>query len=805
MSINKNDMLVFGLQVDELDAIEDDIRLYYEKYRFFYAVDSYDFVHFFLPYLDHLHFKKENIPQVAREGIAYESFFSPSKDGYILLMDEYKKELRRVEQVFIKRIHNSLELSNNIAQLSTKIRDQIDSGQTLEELVRENFEIFFLLLIFCQRKTEAKEVDFLKFLRRRVFVDAFQTEDENFNDYADAAFSSNGSDGFAKILMHAFVDQQFDALNKMGEVERFRILENTKEDIKAIEKILSANERISTVKEHGNTVFYYLSSTPLKSKVLFKLIHDLFGKNLSFLDKFKHKEKSIHRNIMQVFLFNMLVKEYPKSAEMPLKILSLVRDIQNIEPAQEGAYMEEVEAMDALTLILNKYTSLIENHIYNSFIINYNDSLVEMLQEVANEKSSFRNTLEMIRSAVEENKKQAELTNFNYDVKKFSQIVFLAEAINKRSEKNISKVKIRFGKDILRFNYHHLPYLLFVYDKNARGRYESYYNAMLEISSIDTREENYIEQVIRFLQDLFNRNESVGGVKRKVYGFLMHCYIDFLDIHIEGEETVENVEPALIDSLEMQLLSMGAFKTPVAGEAGDEGQSSVSENIKRESMSVKAARVEVYYVLTWLYRRQNRYEKLNFIQEQIKKEHLDDARIFHGLGIGYTSWFYYHQEQPEDTHMLDNAISYLIHARKGYSHLLQTVSEQNVRDLISRNIIGVCNSLADAYIRLYSFSKNARCVVSAREAIDVAKDYADSQRVYDSLAIINNTEAELEYYEALILCERNEYKISSIKLNHAIRRYKKSIAKEATEIHERWKKLSEKLDELKNKLRDPKN
>lgn len=785
-------MQVFGLAIDELDAIEDDIRLYYDKHNFFYAVDSYDFVRFFLPYLDHLNFKQENMANLAREGIAYENFFSPSRGGFILLMDEYKKELHRVQQVFIGRIHNALELTGNIAELSTKIKQLIDSGKGFEALVKENFEIFFLLLIFCQRKSESKEIDFFKFLKRKMFIDTFETEDEDFNACADAIFSADGGEGFVRTVNNAFVDQQRDALSKMNDMERFKILENTHNDIKAIEKILSANERISRLDKYNNTIFYYLSSTPLKSKVLFELIDKLFNKNLSFLDKFKHKGKSVHRNIMQVFLFNMLVKEYPHSGEMPLKILSLAKEIHNIEPTPAGTFTAETGAMNALTVVLNKYTSLIENHIYNSFIVNYKDSLLEMLQEVEQERSSFKNTLHMIKSAVEENKRQAEIMSFNYDIKKYSQIVMLAEAINKRGNKDISKIKMRFGEDILRFNYHHLPYLLFAYDKNARRRYESYYNAMLEISSIDTREENYIEQVIKFLQDLFSGNEKGSNIKKRIYGFLMLCYIDFLDIHIAGEENNENVEPALIDSLENQLLSVTPFEETVSTETKP----------KKTSKSARAARIELYYVLTWLYRRQNLYDKLRTLEAEIEKERIDDARIFHGLGIAYTSWFYFRKELPGDIFMLDKAMLLMARAEDGYKHLLKIVYEKNVKNLITRNLVGICNSYADAYIRLYSFSGNENHIQSAREAIDNAKNYVENLSVvYDSLAVINNTEAELEYYEALILYKKKEYKIASIKLGHAFKRYKKSIAKAEAEIHERWKRLYEKLEELKNELR----
>ncbi len=804
MKITKETTTVFGLEADELDAVEDDLRLFYKSYKFYYAVDSYDFVHFFLPYLDHLSFKAANIGRLAREGIAYENFFSPSRRGDILLMDEYKFELQRVKQLFIHRIQHALELSENIAELANEIRVLISSGKTLEDLVTDNFEIFFLLLIFCQRKNEVnakdiREVDFFKFLNGQTYFDTFETTDEDFNDYADELFSADDGQAFVEAVNIAFMRHQYNVLKDMDDLERFKYLDNTDVDIKAIERILSANQRISNHPKYHKTVFYYLSSTPYKSSVLFKLVYDLFGKDLTFLEKFKAGGKSIHRNIMQVFLFNVLVSEYPLSEEMPLKITDMIRQILRNEPAREGLIAAEADASNVLTTVLARYSSPLENHFYNLFIRNYKDSLVEMLEAVQSRSvSDYKDTLKMLKSAVDESAKQFEAGNFQYDVKKFSQLALLKEAIDKRPD-NISLVKIRFGEDILRFNYHHLPYIPFIYDAKARTKYRSFYAAMQEISSIDKTEEYYIEQVISFLQDLFNSNEHGSNIKKKIYGFIMLCYIDFLDIHItSGEdsktnEKSENVEPELIGSLESRLRMVGSF--------GPE-ESLKTQAERRRGEHARNARVELYYMLIWLYRRNNLYGKLAEAEEKMGQDGISDARISHGLGLGYASRFYHQGETAEDAYLLDKAIAYLQLAELDYKILLNNIRERPVFNLIMRNLMGVYNAIADSNLRLYYFLKKIKYVQNARLAINEAKQRADTLGVaYDKLAILNNTEAELEYCEALAFFERKEYDLARRKINYAIKRYRKSIDNEDTELHVRWREIGDKIDQLAQLLK----
>ncbi len=115
--------------------------------------------------------------------------------------------------------------------------------------------------------------------------------------------------------------------------------------------------------------------------------------------------------------------------------------------------------------------------------------------------------------------------------------------------------------------------------------------------------------------------------------------------------------------------------------------------------------------------------------------------------------------------------------------------------------MGISNSLVDTYIQLYYIENRAQSIQIAREYLLRIKDYADTLQVeYDRLAIVNNTEAELEYCEALLLTQRKEIGMARKKLGYAFKRFNKSIARDSS-MHPKFKELILKLEQLRSSLK----
>ncbi|MFT3823918.1 MAG: hypothetical protein QM731_08355 [Chitinophagaceae bacterium] len=787
--INKEDSLLFGLENDQLDAIIDDLTLHFSGYRFFYAVDSYDFVHFFLPYLQKIEFTDVNINQLAREGIAYENFFSPSRSGSILLLEEYKYELLRIRDVYVGRLNGMLEASANFSSLSEQLKRLIDSEKSLSNIAAEDYNLFFLLVIYYQRKTEMKEVSFFQFIKRQVYIDTFSTGDETFNERADAAFENDNGQEFVDTIFDQFIESNRTYLNELSSEEQYKYRASAKTDIKAIEKILSANELISRDPDYNKTIFYYLSSTPERTPRIFRIINELYGRDLSFLKTFK-KSGQIHRNIGQVFLFNLLVEEYPEDLNMSISIISLLKKIRLSETALHPGQHEESVSATALLDLLQKYKSFMEAHFIHGLITNYKNTMNDILQEVKDEGSNrLKSIITTLKEVIAENKAETSGVAFQYRFKKARQVMLLKDAVDGRSGQ-VSHIKIRFGNDIVRFHYHHLPYLLFIYDVSAGKLWRSFYIAMLEISDIDKDEETEIGLVIRFLQELFNSRAS-SNIRRNNYEFLMLTYIDFLSIKIPGEEDGPE-EWLLVNILEQQLKMLQTSTY-------DSMDLTAHQGTPKKEITARI-RAEFYYVLIWLFRRNLLFHKLFALEEVIRKQRITDARLNHGLGLGYESYFYHRGELEEDKDILQKAIHYLKEAKEGYELYLTKTDDKVINQLVMRNLIGTLNSIADSYLRFFQIDKQEASLLNARMYLESIKDLTTQAKAsYDTLSIINNTEAELEYLEARRFADNGHLDMAKRKLSSAFKKYKKSVER-VNSMQYRFHALKGKLDQLRTEL-----
>lgn len=774
---------MFGLGIHELEAVGEDVELYFQGYKFYFAVDAYDLVHFFFPYLDTLQFTEANVSQLAREAIAYDAFFSNIGTGPILLLEEYKDELAIVRDLFLKRMKRATELTQNIEQLTAEIVQLKDSGKELGEIAYTNPELCFLLLVFMQRQGEMKELSFMKFLRKKVYISSFATEDEEFNIYADEAFSQPYDRSFVANIFGQF-RQRVEVKHKtMSYDELDRYYYNTFKDIVAIEKVLTANKTIANHEKYKKTVFYYLSSTPVKTRILFELINNAYMGEMPHSVHFK-SGRSIHRNILQLFLFTILVNEYRESKEMPIKILTLIKNYRLKEQGYEasGLNENEREVVEALNKLLSKVSSNIENHLLSSIFNNYKNTLDDIAR-VGNEQvaSLIKDVLKKFEHIqVEQNNIQEGEAYLKYNISKHGQLSLLKQAVTNEKGPKIM-VTIRPGKDIVRLNYHHLPFLVFIYNREAWEKHASFYRAMNEISEIVSANKSFKLSVIGFLKDFFLWWHS-NEVEQRTQELLMSIYIDLLSISVSGDVGDPDLELDLIAILEVRVDSLIKL---------------FDEDNNREML-----RIELYYVLIWLYRRCNKFDELVKLEIELTATGTWDMRIWHGLGLAYEALFYHKGKQPEDVWMLEKSKKYLEQAGEGYNDFLGKISNKyrDVRVLVTKSIIGIGNSNCDTFLRLYDVDGNADHIMNARSILSEIKDHTETLAVdYDNIPIINHTEADLEYYEAFLLYQKKEFNLAKKKILYAEKRFYSAVNKES-HMSEDSKGVGDKIAELKQKI-----
>jgi hypothetical protein len=786
---------IFKLAPAEIDEVCDDLLLYNEGYNSFYAVDSYDFVHFFFPFIEDIPLNQERMNVLAQDAIAYESFFADSQMGSIVLLNEYKKELLAVRELFFARIRGALELSANIGKVAEEMLQIMQEGEMSAELIDKNYELFFLTLILLQKKETVKEISFLQFLKKKIHVNQIETADEEFNELANRAFNNESEEGFTATIYDDFVDIAYPVLRNLANNRLHRYMENTFNDIEAIRRVMAANNDFHTSEREEKYIFYYLSSAPFKSKALFKCINNRYRQKFEFLDIFRMSGGNIHRNIYQFFLFNEFSQEKSSIISHAIPFLQELKKIvtPKIDAKSNGEGLhgagrvpipikKEIEV--ELGSLLEKYFLRIENHFYHGLIKNYKHTLEQIIRDGNYVQHELMEEFKKFLSYQEED---PAVTDLGYNLSKFNQVEWLYRAIQKDTDKTYG-IKIRFNEsDSIRFHFHHLPYLLFVFDQRIHGKYASLYSAMIEISNIDHENINHDAELITFLRKLL-RNK-VPRVDERLLETLLLTFVDLLAVNVKNEEMpVGDIEGQLIGLLEKQLnMLVSLDKTTLK-----------IKKEKNKNAPVVLLSNEVRYILLHLYRRNGCYHKILEMEAFVNTHETNDPRLYHGIAIGLISRYYYYRHNNKEASDFNRIITYLQKAESGYLDLLEKIQQPDVRNLIRRNVLGVLNSRCNASMVLFQENKQLKDLEDSRFYLSYMKDFfEESGFKYDEFPIVNNTEAWLECYECENYIRTRETLLAKKKFNFASKRAEKSKTKSSFMLPHFKEDLDKKILELK--------
>ncbi|MDF2188365.1 hypothetical protein [Paraflavitalea sp. CAU 1676] len=780
---NKQQYKVFlNLSLPEIEMVSEDLELYFEGFTFYYAIDTFDLVHFFLPYLDKLEFTEEHLTALAHQAIAYEHFFSDTNLSSIVLMEAYDEEIEGVKRLFLHKIKSAFELAKNIDNLREEIEQIINTGKASSEVYRTNYDLFFLLVILSQRKKELKEVTFLNFLKQKAHVYYLETGNEEFDIVANDAIEMDLPRAFCLHLQDQFVQHSAEFLRTLTEEELFRYMHNTYTDIEVIQRLLETNETMFNDERFRKTVFFYLSSTPSKSPVLFELVEKHYGGKYTFMERFADKQRGIHRNIFQVYLLRMLIEEY-KDPEMPRKIMELIKIIKQAGDAYTGDDGAGPAIQGELDKLLDKYSNSIENHFFMKLLNQgYRETLEELISPAADGPKNLQKVVtNSFKGFVDYEENELESLDIAYALAKFGQLNKLKEAILIHAEKG-NVIKVRYGLDIVKFNYHHLPYLLYLYDNKTHREIPSFFTAMGVISEAaqETAENNF--PIEMFLAEILAHKEK-RLINRKTLEFLSLIFIDFLSIEVFPDQPqIRHFEMSLIKIFEKWLKRI---------EQIDSRRKNVRKDYKNPLTT------EIHYVLLWLYRRNLRFIKIFDLERDLRR-FKQDARLSHGFGLAYVSRFYH--EGKRDTLSLHKAVSNFLSALDGYSGMVWSIYNPDLRKLLLKSIIGVYNSICDCYIRLYVIEGNPGYIVSGRFHLNKMKQQiAKVCPPNVVLSIPAFTESELEYYESRIFGNAQDTRNALIKIDHAIRKFDLANAQQ-TLMDARFKDIGELMTQYKDEL-----
>lgn len=778
---------IFKLDRQEISAIQDDIRLREKGYTFFYAVDTYDFVNFFTPYLNKLNFSEQRLNILAQEAICYESFFTANNNSSIVLMEEYKKELFQVKDLFIEKVKRAAELVENKGELVNEILALIDGGGSLLAVIEKNYELFLLSLIFTKRKNNINGISFLEFLKKKMHIDFFETDSPEFNDYATGIFKDDAERPLADLIYDEFIDRSASRLSDLHVEKLERYLDNTYHDLLAVERLFYANEKTFQSTDFTKNIFYYFSSTRYKSPLIFDIIDRKHRRDFPFHNIFPHSTTSILRNNFQVFLLNALVKKYPNSPEKAIDILEKLKEIKLYQ--QEAGEREYIP--DGLNELLENYKAVIENHFYNTLLSNYKETLRTIVGAKIKNSKELKIMMEF-NEYLEEKKKEGNVHDLAYEVSKLGQIALLKSVVEGRI-KQVSAIKVKFGKDIIRFNFHHLPYLPFLFEPEMHHHYLAFYQFLLSISNVYEEGDSYDKTHLNYLGQLESR--ASNNIKQRSFEFLILTYIDLLTpaVAAEKNELPREIEQKLIQALEKRL------RVAEKAERIRFGRRKQRNPAKKVYTSLFK---EISYILVWLYRRNHSFHKIGLLETKWKWLGLYDPRFEHGIGLASIAEYYDpNSKHASPTYLVQKSVSHLSTALSYYRTAYEEKNHKVIKELLQRNIIAIYNSICDANILLYERENKKIYIERARVYLSEMKEYTDGLESPNGLPIPDMTEAELEACEAQIAYEMGQIVIAKKKMGYAESRYEDAMANKSNMNPLFGKKVREMLDQLTAELR----
>lgn len=806
---------VFKLTPEHIEQVIQDNELMATEYSFKYAIDTYDIINYCLPYTDNIFSNPKHRNYFAQRLIAYSDFFKTNTTK-TYICKEYQEELRNVIDNILNN-HNNLfgELDENIKSILLLFKTDTKSPDAdYIKLVRHNLELVVTLLILDQEySSESKERH--NFIKENFKVFKLEKPDYAGSDIILNKLADASENPLVPVVFKSFVDEvAFHLMEVNSRVSRYHYLETTYSDIEVICKLAEVNKKLD--EENQKTVVLYLSSAPKKSGQIFTILNRLSADGVGLPAISDFDSFNFQRNIFQPFLLKKLTEKYPGNHEAVKSALKLIKKIAiQIEIAKPQARQSETEME---TVILDKLSEeekkdfftvkkLLENisaDIENHF---YYDKFRELFSETdykTDDKEKLR-LLKLASSIVKE--EEANLSSISSLVNYLTQFTNTQTLFYWLYRADELDLAINHGKDIIRNDFNHLPYLVFYNSRNHDLATEMFKINTLVSSGHDISD--YREEIIdSFKRAIFLIDFDSGVADDKLHAAIVISWLNM--ITTPKKERDDSIDSSS-DMNEEHIISF-LYRFIQVYQSLDMTLT-VQERNNRPKLIFERSNIspDIGYLLLWLLRRNLRFTECNELGKELIRLYPNDPRMYHGIALNSISEYYHHRKMKtgielsdlknDEVVFIEKSISNLQNALAGYltdNDNLPTGRE--FKNLIAKNILSVQNSLIDMSLRHYLVQKDIHILKDAREYLNSMKKlFVENDLIYENYTIPNYTEAELEYLEAKYFFESGDTKSASVKILHATNRAYQ-VMERYTKMDDVFKSVILDIDQLRIKI-----
>lgn len=759
----------------EIDLLISDMELHSQGYEFLYVIDTYDIMENYLPYYQIELFSKNDKNYQAQKFICYDYFFCDLNTTNCILLNEYKIELFSVKNKLNKSLRDARAVIQNLEDLKKGTSDFFEDKEKAATFFKKNLDVILLLLILSD-KSESILREFFSFMKKRLNISEVQVRRQIDKHVVEQIFNSSVCTQFSINLFERYINENKRyLLTIQNPDEREIFMKKTFRDIQAIERVMETNRRFTKKKIKYKTI--YLSSAK-KTTEIFKSI-----KSLPEIERRKNYSENISRNIYQFFLFDRLQHEFVNDSENAISLLkdlkTLLLKLSESSKLHENALNEQFDytTIKRVKRFFDDKSDILDNHFFYSIFEKYKNTFSHLNSD--NLHSLDKMELYRILEEVERNKStyKSRIFALEFSLSQLNQTYDVVEAFWGAKD---YEPEYRYGQDIIRNPYQHLPILLLIgeqFNSHLKDKLYLFLNINVEIQNNDHAIlKECVREILIELDKLQTKSQYTKSLKS-----LIITYLNFVaqtkhkPLNGVSENFHKELEEKLIFDLEKQYSMIKHQFSKI-----DYEQITKGENLEFITEPIDLLK-EIVYVLLWLYRRTLNEDQ--GLQKAIGliNTNFDDPRIYQGIGLCYVSKVYKILKfgkgsvQDEIRTNADLAIQYLKTAQKNYKFLINTASKTDNSFLIIKNFIAVLNSLADMHVRKYENligKKDYSLIETARECIVEIKSLFNTiQLIYNEHATYSATEIEIEYYEALHYFENSMLSTAHEKIINASTRF----------------------------------
>lgn len=431
--------------VNDIEIIKEDFIEKHAGCHFLYVVDTFDIVENYLPYSKTDIFSNNKSGPLAHKYVCYDHFFGNHNKENTILLDEYKPELTELRLRLSRELR---ELNNTIQNIETLRKHTEDFSTNLkdaQEYVDKNFENLMLILVLAGKKDNILS-EFYLFLKERINITELKIGEDA--PAIESIFNEIVPTTGSVELFRDFMDRFSMHYISIDDIEKRNInIRNTLTDFRAIERVILINDSIR--KKNKPYKVIYFSSASKTAKII-----DLFNAVSSDPNPTK-----VHRNIYHYFLLDLLWKAYDKNRDGGIAMLDSLKSI--VQHLKSNKSFENLREISKAESFLNLMQHTLENGSYgaekNLYLAIYNNNYRNLDKHF----DLIPETMRIAFQAILGQKKSIE--EFNLSISQLNQTYEILDASIQLEDYTPA---YKYGKDIIKDPFHHLPYLPFLFNDN---------------------------------------------------------------------------------------------------------------------------------------------------------------------------------------------------------------------------------------------------------------------------------------------------------------------------------------------------